>query len=64
MNKIPFCKFEGFGNDYIVIEASEIPTGSEVSELARAICNRHSGAGSDGIAVISNVRQVQISFAR
>ncbi len=50
---IPFCKFHGFGNDYIVIEASETPAGMDLSDLATAICNRHTGAGSDGIAVIS-----------
>ncbi len=62
MTKIPFCKFHGFGNDYIVIEALEIPTGMDLSELARAICNRHTGAGSDGIAVISKLESTADFF--
>jgi diaminopimelate epimerase len=52
MKSIPFCKFHGFGNDYIVIERSALSAVDSVSELARAICDRHTGAGSDGIAVI------------
>lgn len=50
---IPFCKFHGFGNDYIVIEKARIPDGTDLSELARSMCHRHTGAGGDGIAVIS-----------
>jgi diaminopimelate epimerase len=52
MTAIPFCKFHGFGNDYIVIEKVAIPDGTDLSDLAKAICHRHTGAGSDGIAVI------------
>jgi len=54
-----FIKFHGFGNDYIVIEQqhlSDIAPSAEAAKLgefARRICNRHYGAGADGIAVIS-----------
>jgi diaminopimelate epimerase len=49
---IPFCKFHGFGNDYIVIERTNIPEGTDVSDLAVDMCNRHTGVGGDGIAVL------------
>lgn len=49
----PFIKFHGFGNDYIVIESEELAGFAELGEFARRICNRHYGAGADGIAVIS-----------
>ncbi|MEQ1642098.1 MAG: diaminopimelate epimerase [Pyrinomonadaceae bacterium] len=49
---IPFTKFHGFGNDYIVIERDDIPPSVSLSELAKAICTRNTGAGSDGIAVV------------
>jgi diaminopimelate epimerase len=49
---IPFCKFHGFGNDYIVIERSNLPASCDLPELAVAICDRHTGAGADGIAVL------------
>lgn len=52
---VPFCKFHGFGNDYIVIERSNVPASIELPDLARAICHRNTGAGSDGIAVIEKV---------
>lgn len=48
-----FVKFHGFGNDYIVIESSELTGLAELGEFARRICNRHYGAGADGIAVIA-----------
>ncbi len=47
-----FIKFEGFGNDYIVIEADELATVSDLNDLARRVCDRHYGAGADGITVV------------
>jgi diaminopimelate epimerase len=54
-----FIKFHGFGNDYIVIESrdlarAEITVTTQLGEFARRICNRHYGAGADGIAVIGS----------
>jgi diaminopimelate epimerase len=53
-----FTKFHGFGNDYIVIESRDlalagINSTAELGDFARGICNRHYGAGADGIAVVS-----------
>jgi diaminopimelate epimerase len=53
-----FIKFHGFGNDYIVIESKDlalagVSTTAELGEFTRRICNRHYGAGGDGIAVVS-----------
>lgn len=48
---LPFCKFHGFGNDYIVIERENVQD-RDLGELAKAICARHTGAGADGIAVV------------
>jgi diaminopimelate epimerase len=52
-----FIKFHGFGNDYIVIEAGALTLAGisdtqTIGEFARRICNRHYGAGADGIAVV------------
>jgi diaminopimelate epimerase len=54
----PFIKFHGFGNDYIVIESKDlalagVSTTAELGDFTRRICNRHYGAGGDGIAVVS-----------
>jgi diaminopimelate epimerase len=53
VTNLPFCKFHGFGNDYIVIERELVPADISFSDLAKNICSRHTGAGSDGIAVLS-----------
>ena len=52
---IPFCKFHGFGNDYIVIESRNLPAEISLSDLARNICHRNTGAGADGIAVLTQL---------
>jgi len=62
MNTIPFCKFHGFGNDYIVIERVSIPNDVSLEELAREICHRHTGAGSDGIAVLEKLDGAEADF--
>ena len=47
-----FTKFHGLGNDYLVIEASELTDAEDLGAFAKKICNRHYGAGGDGIAII------------
>lgn len=53
--KIDFCKFHGFGNDYIVIENEQLKGIDSINEFAERICHRHHGAGSDGIAVLEKL---------
>jgi diaminopimelate epimerase len=50
-----FTKFQGFGNDYIVFEADQLRAVGDLGDFARRICNRHYGAGSDGIAVVERL---------
>jgi diaminopimelate epimerase len=50
---VRFSKFHGFGNDYIVVESEQLSASTDLGEVAKRICNRHYGAGADGIAVIS-----------
>jgi diaminopimelate epimerase len=47
-----FIKFHGFGNDYLVFEAESLSAISSLNDFARAICDRHYGAGADGITVV------------
>jgi diaminopimelate epimerase len=47
-----FTKFHGLGNDYLVIEAEQLARVDDLGEFARRICNRHYGAGGDGIAIV------------
>jgi diaminopimelate epimerase len=45
-----FHKYQGLGNDYIVVAPGDLAE-SDLPELARAVCDRHFGVGSDGILV-------------
>jgi diaminopimelate epimerase len=56
--KINFCKFHGFGNDYIVIENDELAEVSDISEFSKKICHRHTGVGGDGIAVLKKLNDL------
>jgi diaminopimelate epimerase len=47
-----FTKFHGLGNDYLVIESEQLAGVTELGEFARRICDRHYGAGGDGISII------------
>lgn len=37
----------GLGNDYLIVEAGELPSPQQI----RALCQRHTGVGSDGLLV-------------
>ena len=55
MKKINFCKFQGFGNDYIVLEKSDLGEIENIGEFAQKICHRNRGVGGDGIAVLEKL---------
>lgn len=62
-----FVKFHGYGNDYLVFEAGELAAvgwrggfdrfgaGEPLPEFVRRVCDRHFGAGADGIAVVERM---------
>ncbi|MBA7626969.1 Diaminopimelate epimerase [subsurface metagenome] len=45
-----FTKVQGAGNDFILVEASEI--NQDWSRMAVAMCDRHFGIGADGLLVL------------
>ena len=55
-----FSKMHGLGNDYVVIDGSN--TSLELSNLALKLCDRHFGAGADGLLVaeLSNIADVRM----
>src|SRR5688572_26279371 len=59
---IPYCKFNGFGNEYIVIERSAIPAHVAVSDLAIAVSHIETGVGSDGIAVLEKIDEADADY--
>ena len=50
-----FTKFHGLGNDYLVIEAEQLAGVGDLGQFAQRICNRHYGAGGDGIAIVGKL---------
>ena len=44
-------KTHAFGNDFLLVEERELPKGSDLAALARAVCDRHRGLGADGLLV-------------
>ena len=58
-----FIKFHGFGNDYIVFEAEQLAGIKTLAEFARSVCDRHYGAGADGIAIVGRAENERADFA-
>jgi diaminopimelate epimerase len=57
-----FTKFHGLGNDYLVFESEQLADVTDLSDFARRICNRHYGAGSDGIAIVAQSESNDADF--
>ena len=38
-NSVPFVKMQGCGNDFILVEGSNISTETHLSEIAKKLCN-------------------------
>ena len=47
-----FTKFHGYGNDYLVFESDQLAEAGDLGPFAKRVCNRHYGAGADGIAIV------------
>ncbi len=64
-----FVKFHGYGNDYLVFEATQLgsvgwregferfDSDEPFPDFVRRICDRHFGAGSDGVAVVERLSE-------
>ncbi|MEZ4393166.1 MAG: diaminopimelate epimerase [Polyangiales bacterium] len=49
MARRPFEKYQGLGNDFVVVDAERWPEAMMNAALARALCDRHLGVGADGV---------------
>jgi diaminopimelate epimerase len=57
-----FIKFHGFGNDYLVFEGEQLEGVRSLNDFARRICDRHYGAGADGITVVRRSEESEADF--
>ena len=44
-------KAHAYGNDFLLMEESQVPAGADRADLARRICDRHRGIGADGLMI-------------
>lgn len=58
-----FVKFHGFGNDYLVFQAAELVGIESLGDFALRLCDRHYGAGADGIAIVGPVEDISADFS-
>ncbi|MFM8856685.1 MAG: diaminopimelate epimerase [Actinomycetota bacterium] len=52
---VHLTKHHGWGNDFLVVDVSRpgtLPPGVDLSDLARAWCDRRTGVGADGLLVL------------
>ncbi len=58
---IPFSKAHGLGNDFLLVEQRSL--GECLPEvLAQRMCDRHTGAGADGLVVLGPSSLADASF--
>ncbi len=51
-NIIPFNKYHGLGNDFIIVDTRMYPIHRDMSLLAQSMCDRHRGIGADGLILV------------
>jgi diaminopimelate epimerase len=54
MTNVPFAKFHGLGNDFLVVGAEGLPR--SLSKFVQAVLNRHTGIGADGLVLMMSAR--------
>lgn len=47
-----FCKYEGLGNDFLIVEKGDLGGVRLATERAIGLCDRHLGVGADGVLVL------------
>jgi diaminopimelate epimerase len=60
--RIPFTKAHGAGNDFVLTWADDVPAGN-LAEIARAVCDRHTGVGADGWLLIRATPAAKVDAA-
>ena len=51
---IPLVKTHALGNDFLLVQADAVRGAGNISQLSRRACDRHRGAGADGLMVLTD----------
>ena len=54
--KVPFEKWHGLGNDFVLVRRADVPDITELAVFSRW-CDRHHGIGADGVLLVWNERR-------
>jgi diaminopimelate epimerase len=55
--RVPFEKWEGLGNDFVVVHGADLPGLAALDDAAvRRLCDRRFGIGADGVLVVETPR--------
>jgi len=63
LTELRFTKLQGLGNDFLIIPVDDVRTLQTARETAREMCERHYGAGADGIIFVTAARHDDADFA-
>nr|MEE4268938.1 diaminopimelate epimerase [Candidatus Krumholzibacteria bacterium] len=59
---LPFQKMHGAGNDFIMLDASDLPEGPLSTAQLAALCDRRTGIGADGLIIVAEARSSDADF--
>lgn len=59
---LPFSKWQGTGNDFILVDDRAGTLAADPVALARRLCDRHFGVGSDGLILLQQPRETGTDF--
>src|ERR1700753_1856214 len=57
MSGIQFWKLESIGNDFPLVQISDLPAETSLPNLAIRICDRRFGVGGDGLLTVEKVAE-------
>jgi len=62
---IEFSKYQGAGNDFIIIDGRGNPlfnSEKDLSGIVKKLCNRNFGIGADGLIIVRNGKETELSM--
>lgn len=60
--KLAFSKWEGTGNDFILVDDREGDFPAQDISVVRRLCDRHFGIGSDGLILVQRPKQADVHY--